>query len=102
MPAALHEAIWDNVRGLDVLASLRYPTQGFGCIGHSLGGHNGVCSPQPSIRVSRIVITSCGLDSFRDYYDGNPAVWQAGKGWCQDRYMPGWLAPTRGALGSPV
>ncbi|MBL9174472.1 MAG: hypothetical protein JNL10_13125, partial [Verrucomicrobiales bacterium] len=74
------KAIWDNVRGLDVLASLPFTrTNGFGCIGHSLGGHNGVFTAAFDPRI-RIVITSCGLDSFRDYYDGNPAVWQAGKG----------------------
>lgn len=91
------KAIWDNVRGLDVLASLPFTrTNGFGCIGHSLGGHNGVFTAAFDLRI-RIVITSCGLDSFRDYYDGNPAVWQAGKGWCQDRYMPR-LAAYQGRL----
>ncbi|MBL9173083.1 MAG: alpha/beta hydrolase, partial [Verrucomicrobiales bacterium] len=64
--------------------------------GHSLGGHNGVFTAAFDPRI-RIVITSCGLDSFRDYYDGNPAVWQAGKGWCQDRYMPR-LAAYQGRL----
>jgi dienelactone hydrolase len=91
------KAIWDNVRGLDVLASLPFTrTNGFGCIGHSLGGHNGVFTAAFDPRI-RIVVTSCGLDSFRDYYEGNPAVWQAGKGWCQDRYMPR-LAAYQGRL----
>ncbi|MCW5557531.1 MAG: alpha/beta hydrolase [Verrucomicrobiae bacterium] len=81
------KAVWDNRRGLDVLASLPWVrTNGFGCIGHSLGGHNGLFTAawDPRIRA----VSSCGLDSFRDYYDGNPEVWRPGKGWCQERYMP--------------
>src|SRR5262249_52019048 len=36
------KAVWDNVRALDLLASLPYVDQsrGFGTVGHSLGGHN--------------------------------------------------------------
>lgn len=91
------KAIWDNVRGLDVLASLpAVRTNGFGCIGHSLGGHNGLFTAAFDPRI-RVVVSSCGLDSFRDYYDGDPAVWLPGKGWCQDRYMPR-LAAYRGRL----
>lgn len=82
------KAIWDNVRGLDLLASLPFVrTNGLGSIGHSLGGHNGVFTAAFDPRI-QIVISSCGLDSFRDYAGGNPAVWQPGKGWCQERYMP--------------
>jgi dienelactone hydrolase len=83
------KAIWDNSRGLDLLASLPYvaTNRGFGCIGHSLGGHNGLFTAAFDSRIS-VVVTSCGFDSFRDYYDGNPAVWQPEKGWCQTRYMP--------------
>jgi hypothetical protein len=44
-----------------------------------------------------MVVSSCGLDSFRDYYDGADAVWQPGKGWTQNRYMPR-LAEYRGRL----
>ncbi|MCA9099412.1 MAG: hypothetical protein KDA36_13540, partial [Planctomycetaceae bacterium] len=33
------------------------------------------------------VISSCGLDSYLDYYDGNPKNWDPEKGWCQTRYM---------------
>jgi len=92
------KAIWDNRRGLDVLESLPWVrTNGFGCIGHSLGGHNGVFTAAWDPRI-RVVVSSCGLDSFRDYYDGNPEVWRPGKGWCQERYMPR-LAEYRGRLG---
>ena len=32
-------------------------------------------------------MSSCGLDSFLDYYDGDEKNWQPEKGWCQTRYM---------------
>lgn len=87
------KAVWDNVRGLDLLASLPFVStnRGFGSIGHSLGGHNGLFTAAFDERI-RVVVTSCGFDSFRDYYDGNPAVWAEERGWCQLRYMPGLLA----------
>lgn len=83
------KAIWNNIRGLDLLASLPFVSvrRGFGCIGHSLGGHNGLFTAAWDPRIS-VVVTSCGFDSFRDYYDGNPEVWMPEKGWCQSRYMP--------------
>lgn len=85
-------AIWNNSRGLDLLASLPFVgTNGFGSIGHSLGGHNGLFTAAFDERI-RVVVTSCGFDSFRDYYDGNPSVWAEERGWCQLRYMPGLLA----------
>jgi hypothetical protein len=43
------------------------------------------------------VVTSCGLDSFLDYYGGREDVWQPRRGWTQDRYMPR-LAEYRGRL----
>jgi dienelactone hydrolase len=83
------KSIWDNIRGLDFLASLPFvKTNGFGSIGHSLGGHNGVFTAVFDERI-KVVVSSCGLDSFLDYYDGNPKNWQAERGWCQQRYMPG-------------
>lgn len=82
------KSIWDNVRGLDLLSTLPYvDTNGFGVIGHSLGGHNGVYTAAFDPRI-KVVVTSCGLDSYRDYYDGDPKVWQPERGWCQQRYMP--------------
>ena len=76
------KAIWDNVRGLDLLASLPFVrTNGFGAIGHSLGGHNSVYTAVFDERI-KVVVTSCGLDSYRDYMDGNI------KGWTSTRYMP--------------
>lgn len=76
------KSIWDNMRGLDYLASLPFvKTNGFGAIGHSLGGHNGIFTAAFDDRI-KVVISSCGLDSFPDYKDGNIT------GWTQDRYMP--------------
>lgn len=76
------KSIWDNIRGLDYLSSLPFvKTNGFGAIGHSLGGHNGIYSAAFDNRI-KVVVSSCGLDSFLDYKDGNIT------GWTQDRYMP--------------
>lgn len=86
------KAIWDNSRGLDYLSSLPFVrTNGFGAIGHSLGGHNAVYTAVFDERI-KVVASSCGLDSYRDYYDGDPKVWQPERGWCQTRYLPRLLA----------
>jgi len=93
------KAIWDNLRGLDLLASLPYvdSTRGFGAIGHSLGGHNSIYTAVFEPRIS-VVVSSCGFDSFLHYYDGAEGNWYFGKGWCQIRYMP-LLSNYRGRLG---
>lgn len=82
------KAVWDNMRGLDLLASLPFvdDAKGFGTIGHSLGGHNSVYTAVFDDRLKAIV-SSCGLDSYLDYYNGNPKNWDPEKGWCQTRYM---------------
>ena len=82
------KAIWDNMRGLDLLDSLPYVHHGkYGSIGHSLGGHNSVFTAVFDQRI-KVIVSSCGLDSFVDYYGGAESVWQPGRGWCQTRYMP--------------
>ncbi|MGI8601785.1 MAG: alpha/beta hydrolase family protein [Verrucomicrobiales bacterium] len=82
------KAIWDNIRALDVIESLPFVARGrHGAIGHSLGGHNSVFTAVFDDRLA-LVVSSCGLDSFPDYYRGDPARWQPGQGWCQERYMP--------------
>lgn len=76
------KAIWDNVRALDLLDRLGYVHRGnYAAIGHSLGGHNAIYTAcwEPRLHV---VVSSCGFDSFLDYYGGNI------KGWVQERYMP--------------
>jgi dienelactone hydrolase len=82
------KAVWDNVRGLDLLAALPYvdSTRGFGAIGHSLGGHNAVYTGVFEDRL-KVIVSSCGLDSYLDYYQGDPKNWDPERGWCQTRYM---------------
>jgi dienelactone hydrolase len=91
------KAIWDNMRGLDLLETLPCVRKGrFGAVGHSLGGHNAIFTAVFDPRI-QVVVSSCGFDSFADYYGGDPANWQAEHGWCQTRYMPR-LAAYRGRL----
>jgi dienelactone hydrolase len=92
------KAVWDNRRGLDLLESLPFVKPGgFGAIGHSLGGHNSVYTSVFDDRIT-VVVSSCGLDSFLDYYGGDEKVWLPEKGWTQTRYMSR-LASYRGRLG---
>jgi dienelactone hydrolase len=76
------KAVWDNIRGLDLLDSLPFVRhRAYGAIGHSLGGHNSVYTAVFDPRI-RAVVSSCGLDSYIDYKDGDI------RGWTSDRYMP--------------
>ena len=76
------KAIWDNIRGMDFLESLPFvSTNGFGAIGHSLGGHNAVYTAVFDERI-KVIVSSCGFDSYRDYMNGNI------RGWTSERYMP--------------
>ncbi len=82
------KGIWNNIRGLDLLESFPFVKRGrFGAIGHSLGGHNSIFTAVFDQRI-KVVISSCGFDSFSDYYGGDPGVWKPERGWCQTRYMP--------------
>ncbi len=82
------KAIWDNVRALDLLDAMSEVKHGaYGAIGHSLGGHGSVYTAVFDERI-KAVVSSCGLDSYRDYMSGDPKRWVHGQGWCQDRYMP--------------
>jgi hypothetical protein len=45
----------------------------------------------------KAVVSSCGLDSYLDYYRGDEKVWMPEKGWTQTRYMAK-LAGYRGHL----
>jgi dienelactone hydrolase len=76
------KAIWDNIRGLDLLESLPEVNKapGFATIGHSLGGHNSIFTAVHDTRL-KVIVSSCGFDSVLDYYGGNI------KGWVQERYM---------------
>jgi len=76
------KAVWDNIRGLDLLESLPFVKNGrFGTIGHSLGGHNAIYTAVFDQRI-KVVVSSCGFDSFVDYKDGDIL------GWTSSRYMP--------------
>lgn len=76
------KAIWNNVRAVDLLESLpEVDRDRIGCIGHSLGGHNGLFTAPFDLRI-RAVVTSCGFTAFHRYYGGKLA------GWTSDRYMP--------------
>lgn len=76
------KAIWDNVRGLDLLDALPFVRPGnYAAIGHSLGGHNSVFTAVFDDRI-KAVVSSCGLDSFADYKGGDIT------GWTSTRYMP--------------
>jgi len=91
------KAVWDNMRGLDLLASLPFvDSSKMGAMGHSLGGHNSVYTAVFDDRL-KVIVSSCGLDSYLDYYNGEEKNWQLEKGWCQTRYMPR-LAEYRGRL----
>jgi len=90
------KAIWDNIRGVDLLLSLPFVKRcGVGVIGHSLGGHNAVFTAVFDERI-KVIVSSCGLDSFLDY-QGCSDPWSPGRGWCQQRYMPK-LAEYKGRL----
>jgi len=76
------KAIWDNMRGLDLLDSMSFVKKGhYGAIGHSLGGHNSIFTAVFDTRI-KVIVSSCGFDSFRDYMNGEI------KGWTSQRYMP--------------
>lgn len=86
------KAIWDNIRGLDFLEELPFVIKGrFAAIGHSLGGHNAIFTAAFDHRI-QIIVSSCGLDMFRDYMGGQI------KGWTSERYMPKLARYSVGAL----
>ena len=69
------KAIWDNVRGLDLLEDMEeVRTGGVGAIGHSLGGHNAIYTATFDARIA-VVVSSCGFDSYQAYKDGDITSW---------------------------
>jgi pimeloyl-ACP methyl ester carboxylesterase len=80
--SASMKAIWNNMRALDLVASLDEVDPGrIGVIGHSLGGHNAIFTALFDPRL-QAVVSSCGFNSFPYYYKGNIA------GWSHKGYMP--------------
>jgi hypothetical protein len=80
------KAVWDNIRGLDLMQALPFVKKGrFGAIGHSLGGHNAIYTAVFDRRIS-VIVSSSGFDSYLDYKDGDI------RGWTSERYMPRLMA----------
>jgi acetyl esterase/lipase len=80
--SASMKAVWDNLRAVDLLASLpEVDPDRIGVIGHSLGGHNAIFTAVFDDRL-KAVVSSCGFTDFRYYYQGNLA------GWSHKGYMP--------------
>ena len=80
--SATMKGIWNHMRAVDLLQSLNeVDGERIGVIGHSLGGHNSlfVAAFDPRIKV---IVPSCGFNSFAKYYKGNL------KGWSHKGYMP--------------
>ncbi len=73
------KAIWDNLRAVDLLASLpEVDAERIGVIGHSLGGHNALFTAPFDPRL-KVIVSSCGFTSLLK--DDMPS-------WTGPRYMP--------------
>jgi len=76
------KGIWNHMRSVDLLQSLPYvDPDRIGAIGHSLGGHNALYLAAFDPRI-KVIVTSCGFNSFAKYYGGDLT------GWSHDGYMP--------------
>ncbi len=80
--SATMKAIWNNMRTVDLLASLpEVDPERIGVIGHSLGGHNAIFTAVFDDRI-KAVVSSCGFNAFAHYAQGNIT------GWSHAGYMP--------------
>ena len=80
--SATMKGIWNHMRAVDLLQSLpEVDPDRIGVIGHSLGGHNSLFVAALDERV-RVIVTSCGFNSFHKYYGGDLT------GWSHNGYMP--------------
>lgn len=80
--SATMKGIWNHMRAVDLLQSLPEVDAGrIGCIGHSLGGHNSMYLSAFDRRL-KVVVSSCGFNSFFKYYGGDLT------GWSHPGYMP--------------
>lgn len=80
--SATMKGIWNHERAIDLLTSLEeVDPERIGAIGHSLGGHNALFVAAFDERV-RVVVTSCGFNSFFKYKNGDLV------GWSHRGYMP--------------
>lgn len=80
--SATMKGIWNHQRAVDLLRSLpEVDPERIGCIGHSLGGHNALFVAAFDERL-KVVVSSCGFNSFFKYYGGDLT------GWSHAGYMP--------------
>jgi acetyl esterase/lipase len=80
--SATMKAIWNNLRAVDLLCSMKeVDPNRIGVIGHSLGGHNAIFTALFDRRL-KAVVSSCGFNAFPFYYRGNIT------GWSHRGYMP--------------
>jgi dienelactone hydrolase len=69
------KAVWDNVRGLDLLETMpEVNTKRIGIIGHGLGGQNAILTAAFDYRVGATV-SSCGFTIFPRYKKGDLTDW---------------------------
>jgi dienelactone hydrolase len=69
------KAVWDNIRGIDLLESMpEVSTKRIGIIGHGLGGQSALLTAAFDYRVAAVV-SSCGFTTFPRYKGGNLADW---------------------------
>jgi dienelactone hydrolase len=69
------KAVWDNIRGIDLLESMpEINPKRIGIIGHGLGGQNALLTAAFDYRISATV-TSCGFTTFPRYKGGDLADW---------------------------
>ncbi|HUG94170.1 MAG TPA: FG-GAP-like repeat-containing protein [Planctomycetaceae bacterium] len=77
--SGLMKAVWNAVRGIDLLESLpEVDRDRIGCIGHSLGAHTGLFTAVFDQRIG-LVVSSCGFTAFAD---------DDVESWSGPRYMP--------------
>jgi len=82
------KGIWNHRRSLDLLSALpEVAPGGFGCVGHSLGGHNALFLAAFDQRV-RVVVCSCGFTAFS--HSDNEGKSRPGdlSDWSHPGYMP--------------
>jgi len=80
--SATMKGIVNHMRAVDLLQSLsQVDPERIGVIGHSLGGHNSLFVAAFDERL-KVVVTSCGFNSFAKYYGGDLT------GWSHNGYMP--------------
>lgn len=73
------KAVWDNIRGIDLLTSMaEVDAERMGVIGHSLGGHNAIFTAVFEPRL-KVIVSSCGFSTMTK--DDVPS-------WTGPRYMP--------------